>query len=139
MTSTTVPDEAQQATGQARFAQSHLNKKRFYTMRERLQELSSTEDGLLHIHLDGIMDIICSVCHFDPEAKVYKPEMAQRMKEYMHKKQEENGASSYTLRNQRAYYEKNKDVLNKRRTENRRAKVDAASRQDANLSPLVTE
>lgn len=102
-----------------------MSKRRYQTLRDRLFAAAAP------LNAEAVLEIVCDVLHYDPEAPRYKPEMAETARKYMQRRKEETGMSTYALQNRRAYYEDNKAALNQRRVENdrlRRQRVQRAKR-----------
>ena len=62
-----------------------------------------------------MLQAMCKVLKFDPDQGLYSKEKLKKISEVNFAKAAERGISTYELRNQRAYYDKNKERLNKQR------------------------
>lgn len=80
-----------------------------YTNRINEAEKSGTIDA------SEVTNIFLDVFKFDPEMKTKSAEQLQREKEYLQRKKEETGLSTYQLQNRSKYYQDNKDRLNEKR------------------------
>lgn len=86
-----------------------LSKCRYATLTQELRREIKDEEMI-----NKFLDILKHVLKFDPNANTYEP-----IKEKL-EKTKVAGVSTYQALNRKKYYEKNKDVLNKRRTESRK-------------------
>jgi protein tyrosine/serine phosphatase len=64
--------------------------------------------------------VLCEVMKFNPEMPFHNKERLKAISDKRHKDAEEKGVSIYEMTGMRGYYLKNKEKLNKKRTENYR-------------------
>jgi gas vesicle protein len=92
---------------------SVLSKKRYYAIYDTIKELFG--DSKIDVIMTGIEEIM----KFHPQLS-FPPEKSKKVQEFVKKRTSELNISVYQYSNGQAYYQKNKEKLNKRRTENAR-------------------
>ena len=86
-----------------------LSKKSYNEIKGILLKSFDEDDASIMLHA------MCKVLKFDHDQGLYSKEKLKKISEVNFAKAAERGISTYELRNQRAYYDKNKERLNKQR------------------------
>lgn len=94
-----------------------LSKKRFNQIKEAVMEAVNDETIT-----ERIMKRVSEIMKFDPEVGIYRKDVAKKIYEGYRQKAAEQNISVYKALKMDEYYKRNKEVLNKRRTENNRLK-----------------
>lgn len=81
-----------------------ISKKRCADIKDvLLQALGNNEEATAHV-----LQQICNILHFDPNAPTYTPEQGQRAKQNRHRRAAERGVTTYITSGAKSSYEKRK-------------------------------
>lgn len=94
---------------------SAISKKRFNIISSNANNIFDNNEIVA-----TIMEGFSRIMRFNPVVGVYTPEMSKKMYEFQKRRVQELNISFYKYTNGREYYEKNKELLNRRRTDNAR-------------------
>lgn len=102
-----------------------LSKTKYKTFSAELEKFAHEKDDFSEEHVKFVLNLLCTVCNFDPSKSTYDKARVQRMKE-------ETGKSYYELFNKK-FYDKNKEELDRKNTERTRLRRAALKASKAAL------